>query len=185
MPPRPVGRTAPETLEAWLAELGLPVDERAEREGVTSWDLQLDGRLRAGIRMTVILDPARALLLWVHYAPPINDSFRVSYRQLLHWNDELPFVKFGLSADERIVLASELPAGELSCDTLGRAVCRLLAVCDLTLERARPWLALDSRSPDLVGASRQQQLFERYAADVDELMAGSLDVEGEKPATRD
>jgi hypothetical protein len=154
------------------------VSERADREGVSSWDLRLDGRKRAGIRMTVILDPTRALLLWVHYAPPLNDSFRVSYRQLLHWNDELPFVKFGLSDDERVVLTTELPAAGLTVDDLGRAICRLLAVCDLTLERARPWLALDSRSsPDLVSASRQDALFERYGADVAELIAGSLDDE--------
>jgi hypothetical protein len=128
--------------------------------------------------MTVILDPARALLLWVHYAPAISDSFRVSYRQLLHWNDELPFVKFGLSDDERVILTSELPTAGLSLDDLGRAICRLLAVCDLTLERARPWLAMDSRSsPDLQAGSRQTGLFERYGADVAELMAGSHDDE--------
>jgi hypothetical protein len=151
------------------------VVERAERQGVSSWDLELDGRRRAGVRMTIILDPVRTLLLWVHYAPPLNDSFRVSYRQLLHWNDELPFVKFGLTDEERIVLSSELPATEVSRDALGRAICRLLAVCDLTLERARPWLALDSRtSPDLGAPSRQDHLFERYGADVAELMAGSL-----------
>lgn len=164
------------TLDAWLAELGLPVSERAQRDGVDSWDLRLDGLRRADIRMTVILDPPRALLLWVHYAPPLNDSFRVSYRQLLHWNDELPFVKFGLSDDERIVLTSELQPAELDRDALGLAICRLLAVCDLTLERARPWLALDSRSsPDLVAPSRQADLFARFGADVVELLAWASD----------
>ena len=38
---------APADVEAWLAELGLEPLERADREGVTSWDLVLDGRRRA------------------------------------------------------------------------------------------------------------------------------------------
>ena len=67
----------------------------------------------ADIRLTLILDPARAVVLWVHFAPPLNDSFRVSYRQFLRWNDELPFVKFALSDDDRPVLASELPVEAL------------------------------------------------------------------------
>ena len=85
---------APSAVDGWLAELGVVPDERAEREGIVSWDLLLDGRIRHDVRVTLILDPALALLCWVHYAPPINDSFRVSYRKLLRWNDEIPFVKF-------------------------------------------------------------------------------------------
>ena len=83
----------PVDIDAWLGELGLRPDERADRDGITSWDLLLDGVRRHDIRVTLILDPALALLCWVHYAPPISDSFRVSYRKLLRWNDELPFIK--------------------------------------------------------------------------------------------
>jgi hypothetical protein len=163
----------PARLDAWLAELDLPVLERAERDGISSWDLELDGLRRADIRLTLILDPARALLLWVHFAPPLNDSFRVSYRQLLRWNDELPFVKFGLGEDERLVLTSELLPDGLDRDGVGRAVCRLLAVCDMTLERARPWLALGARTaPDLARPSRQLGLFATYGEEVAELLAG-------------
>jgi hypothetical protein len=78
---------APADVEAWLAELGLVPLERADREGVTSWDLRLDGTRRAALRVTVILDPALALICWAHYAPPIGDAFRKSFRQFLRWND--------------------------------------------------------------------------------------------------
>ncbi len=99
-----MSRTEAALVDAWFGDLGLEPLERAERGGISSWDLRLDGLRRADIRLTVILDPARLLLLWVHFAPPINNSFRVSYRQFLRWNDELPFVKFALSDDDRPVL---------------------------------------------------------------------------------
>jgi hypothetical protein len=173
-------RVEPASVDAWLGELGLTVLERAERDGVSSWDLELDGLRRGGIRVTIILDPARAMLLWVHFAPPLNDSFRVSYRQLLRWNDELPFVKFGLGAEEQLVLTAELAARTLDRDEVGRALCRLLAVCDLTLERARPWLTLGTaRAPDLAGPSRQAGLFARYGAEATELLALAADEESE------
>ncbi len=100
---------APADVEAWLAELGLTPMERADREGVTSWDLVLDGTRRARLRVTLILDPALALICWGHYAPPIADAFRKSYRRLLRWNDELPFVKFSVGEDERPCSLVEIP----------------------------------------------------------------------------
>ena len=36
-------RVEPASVDAWLGELGLTVLERAERDGVSSWDLELDG----------------------------------------------------------------------------------------------------------------------------------------------
>ncbi len=159
------------TVEAWLAELALAPRDRAERDGISSWDLVLDGRRRADVRVTLILDPPRALLLWVHYAPPISDAFRVSYRQFLRWNDELPFVKFGLSDEDRPVLSSELDVRSLDRDRLGLAICRLLAVCDLTFERALVWLVPGARGvPPMAHPSRQAALFERYADDLAELL---------------
>lgn len=145
--------------------------ERADRDGISSWDLRLDGLRRADIRLTLIFDPATAMLCWVHFAPPLNDSFRVSYRQLLRWNDELPFVKFALSADDRPVLTSELEVDRLDRDALGSTICRLLAVCDLTLDRALTWLYPGAKRPPEMGRpSREAALFERFAADLGELM---------------
>lgn len=158
------------SIEAWLGDLGLVPLERAERDGISSWDLLLDGLRRPDIRLTIILDPRRVLLLWVHFAPPINDSFRVSYRQFLRWNDELPFVKFALSEDDRPVLASEL-AGDLDRDGLGIAISRLLAVCDLTYDRSLVWLVPGAReTPPMPRPSRQAALFARYADDLAELL---------------
>jgi hypothetical protein len=168
---------AAEQVDGWLAELELVPVERAERDGVVSWDLLLDGRRRADVRLTLILDPATALHCWVHYAPPLNDSFRVSYRQLLRWNDELPFVKFALASDERPVLTQELPVGGLDGDALGLAVCRLLAVCDLLLPESVRWLWPGAKAPPAMGRpSRGEHLFTRFASRLPELL-GPAEVE--------
>src|SRR5829696_211381 len=111
----------PADVEAWFAELGLDPLERADRSSVTSWDLVLDGRRRFDLRVTVILDPTLGLICWAHYAPPIGDLYRKSYRKLLRWNDEFPFAKFSLAEDERPILAAELPVRSVSRDELGLA----------------------------------------------------------------
>ena len=166
----------PTIVDAWLAELELEPIDRGERDGVSSWDLRLDGRRRPDVRCTLILDPHSALLLWVHYAPPLNDSFRVSYRQFLRWNDELPFVKFALSADDRPMLTTEIPVAVLDRDALGLAIGRLLAVCDLTHERALTWLHPGQKqAPPMGRPSRQAALFERYADELAELLDSPLD----------
>lgn len=131
---------APADIEAWLADLGLDPLERADREGVTSWDLVLDGRRRAALRITVILDPSLALISWAHYAPPINDGFRRSYRKLLRWNDELPFVKFSVGEDERPLLVAEIPIAAAGRDALGLALARQLAVADRFHAESVEWL---------------------------------------------
>ena len=120
--------------------------------------------------MTVILDPATAAVVWVHLAPPIADSFRVSYRKLLRWNDEFPFVKFALTDDDRPVLTVEIPVDRLDRDELGLAIARVLAICDLLLEETARWAWIGGRIPDWSGrASRQAGLFGRYAARLGEL----------------
>ncbi len=170
-------------IDAWLAELGLEPVDRGERDGVNSWDLRLDARRRADIRVTLILDPGSVLLLWLHFAPPLNDAFRVSYRQFLRWNDELPFVKFALSADDRPVLTSELPLPSLDRDALGLAIVRLLAVCDLTLDRSVGWLFPGQRrAPPMGRPSRQARLIDRYAAELAELYERRLDVDEDEPS---
>jgi hypothetical protein len=154
-------------VDEWLAELGLKPIERDEREGATSWDLVLDGRKRRGLRVTLILDPAVAMIAWVHLAPPISDSFRKTYRQLLRWNDELPFAKFAVSEDERPILTAEIPAHGLDRDALGGLLARVLAISDLVhdqsillmseLRRRHEKLAAVS-DPDPAGVA----LLERY-----------------------
>lgn len=168
------GGPSPSTIEGWLAELGLGPADRLERESVASWDLRLDGRRRFDLRVTVILDPTTAVVVWAHVAPPIAHTFRVSYRRLLRWNDELPFVKFALTDDDRPMLTAEIPLDRLDRDELGLAIVRVLATCDLLLEETAGWAWVGGRIPDWSGRiSRQAGLFERYADRLGELAGPS------------
>jgi len=162
-------------VEAWLAELGLEPLERADREGVASWDLVLDGRRRAALRITLILDPSLAIICWAHYAPPIGDSFRKSYRKLLRWNDELPFVKFSVGEDERPLLVAELPVETADADALGLALARQLAVADRYQADSAEWLKAGGWPADPVAASAPPtpgtRLLDRYSHRIAELRA--------------
>ena len=151
-------------IERWLGELGLVAGVRADRDGVSSWDLVLDGRRRFEIPVTVILDPSLACIVWVHYAPPLTDGFRRSYRKLLRWNDEFPFAKFAVAEDERPVLTAELPIDQVDVDELGLALARLLAMCDQLAEESARWIWLDGKVPPAAErVSRQVGLFARFA----------------------
>lgn len=165
---------APADVEAWLGELGLAPTERADRESITSWDLVLDGRRRARLRITVILDPSLALICWAHYAPPINDSFRVSYRKLLRWNDDLPFVKFSIGEDERPLLVAEIPVAQASREALGLALARQLAVADRYHADSIGWLKAGGWSTDPSSPSQVDgpgvRLIAHYATDLAELL---------------
>ncbi len=161
---RGLGGARPADVEGWLAELGLEPIERAERDGVVSWDFVLDGRRRFDVPITLILDPTLALVVWVHFAPPIGDAFRKSYRKLLRWNDEYPFVKFAVAEDERPVLAAELPIETLDAEALGLAIARVLAICDQLLEEAAGWLWIGGRIPPAGDrVSRQVAFLARFA----------------------
>ena len=160
----------PADVERWLDELGLHPDARSDREGVTSWDLRLDGRRRFDVPVTLILDPLVALIVWVHFAPPIADAYRKSYRKLLHWNDEFPFAKFSLAEDERPILTVEIAPVLAGRDALGVAISRSLAISDQLLEESASWLWIGGRIPDTSGrASRGEALLERYRAELGEL----------------
>jgi hypothetical protein len=182
---QPGARRRPADVERWLAELGLEPLARADRDGVTSWDLRLDGRRRFDLPVTLILDPAVALICWVHFAPPIGDAFRKSYRKLLRWNDEFPFVKFSLAEDDRPILATELPLASASADELGAAVARSLLIADQLLEETAGWLWIGGRIPDQRGRpSRGAALIERFAGRFPELAAdgGAGDDDGSEAA---
>jgi hypothetical protein len=166
----PAGRVGPPDVEAWLHDLGLEPVARAERDGVASWDLLLDGRRRFDVPVTVICDPDLAVIVWLHLAPPIGDAFRASYRRLLRWNDEFPFVKFAIAPDERPILAVELPIGGVDRDALGLALARALAVADTLLEETAPWLWIGGRIPPAPARERRNaELFRRYAVELGEL----------------
>ena len=161
-------------VEAWFTELGLTPSERADREAVASWDVVVDGRRRFDLRVTVILDPHLGLICLAHFAPPITDMFRKSYRKLLRWNDELPFAKFSVGEDERPLLSVEVPAEAASADQLGLALARILGIADHLLEEARDWIWPGGRIPDANGRTpRNRALLERYTARLPELLGAA------------
>lgn len=173
-------------VERWLHELGLVPLARADRDGVTSWDLQLDGRRRFDLPITLILDPSLGLICWVHFAPPIGDAYRKSFRKLLRWNDEFPFAKFSLAEDDRPVLASEIPLRSMDRDELGLAIARSLLIADQLLEESAGWLWIGGRIPDQSGReSRGADLIARYADRLGELLGepdGAPQTPAEPPA---
>ena len=154
-------------IDAWLSEIGLVPVDRAERDGATSWDLLLDGRRRRALRITLILDPAVALVAWVHFAPPMTDNFRRAYRQLLRWNDELPFAKFAISDDERPVLTLEAGVEGLDRDIVGALVARVLAIADMVQDAALDMMAELARTQAKLYAVEAEPsgvaLLERYS----------------------
>jgi hypothetical protein len=175
----------PADVESWLTELGLTPSDRAERDGIASWDLVLDGRRRFDLRITVILDPALALICWAHYAPPISDMFRKSYRRLLRWNDEFPFVKFSVADDERPLLAVEVPIEEADADALGVGIARILGIADRLLEESKDWLWLGGRMPNMGDRVPGNGAFlDRYAARLPELFEPGVALTGENEDAR-
>jgi hypothetical protein len=168
---RPVPSIRPTDVERWFAELGLRPAERADREGIASWDLVLDGRRRFDLRITVILDPGLAVICWAQYAPPINDMFRKTYRKLLRWNDEFPFAKFSVSEDERPLLAVEIPIEIANADELGLAIARILGIADRLLDESKDWIWFGGRIPDQgARTSANAALLDRYAPRLPELL---------------
>jgi Putative bacterial sensory transduction regulator len=159
-------RVRPADVERWFVDLGLEPVERAERDGIASWDLVLDGRRRFDLRVTVILDPDLALICWAHFAPPINDMFRKSYRRLLRWNDEFPFAKFSVGEDERPLLAVEqsIPtAAEAGADGLGLTLVRIVGIADRLFDESKEWLWIGGRGPDHSSrAGRNDALIARF-----------------------
>jgi hypothetical protein len=173
-------------VERWLDELGLEPLARADRDGVTSWDLRLDGRRRFDLPITLILDPSLGLICWVHFAPPIGDAYRKSFRKLLRWNDEFPFVKFSLAEDDRPVLASEIPLRAMDRDELGLAIARSLLIADQLLEESASWLWIGGRIPDRSGrVSRGSDLIARYADRLRELLGEPGTEDGTRAADPD
>jgi hypothetical protein len=183
-PPRPSRATAtPDDVEGWLTALGLEPGARAVRDGVTAWDVTLDGAVRRDLRVTVILDPSLGAIVWAHLAPPILDAFRKTYRTLLQWNDAFPFAKFSLADDGRPILEVEIPSRWLDEQELGLALARAAAVADRVFDGCREWLWIGGRVPNGYAERprRTETLRARFAADLGELAAPAEPV-GPEPA---
>lgn len=159
-------------LERWLGELGIEPGPRLERDGITAWDITLDGRKRVDLRVTVIHDPALGAILWAHLAPPLGDGLRKAYRTLLRWNDEFPLAKFSVADDGRPILSMELPARWLTADELGLALARISAIADRIFDETRGWLWIGGRVPNGYGpsAGTRPALIARFADRLGELV---------------
>jgi hypothetical protein len=159
-------------LERWLADLELEPGDRTERDGISAWDVTIDGRRRLDLRVTVILDPSIGAILWAHLAPPIGDGLRKAYRTLLRWNDEFPLAKFSIAEDGRPILAVEIPQRWLDANEVGLALARMSAIADRIFDDTRGWLWIGGRVPDgyLDRPRRTKGLLARYGERLGELV---------------
>ena len=168
--PDPSAATA-DTVASWLRDLDIIPGHSVDRDGVTAWDIVLDGRRRLDLRFTLILDPATGLIVWLHLAPPLGDGLRKAYRTLLRWNDEFPFAKFSLADDGRPILSVEIPQRWLDADEFGLALARVVGTADRLFDETRPWVWIGGHVP--VGYAererRPQVLLEPYELRLSEL----------------
>ncbi len=152
-----------------MRDFGLRPGKAQERDGIVSWDLRADGRRRRSIPITVILAPGLGCVVWIPFAPPLSDEFRKSYRRLLRWNEEYPFVKFGVTEDERPVLSAEVLMDEIGQERLGETLARCIAVCDLLSDEIARWLATEP--PTRARSASATALLDRFADRLGELVA--------------
>jgi len=171
---RDPAQVSPTTVEGWLHGLGLEPTATVERDGITAWDVALDGRRRRDLRATLILDPAIGAIVWAHLAPPLGDGLRKAYRTLLRWNDEFPLAKFSVADDGRQILAVEIPHRWLSAEELGLALARVALIADAIFEETRGWLWIGGRVPDGYEARpvRTSALLDRFSRQLAELSTG-------------
>lgn len=160
-------------MTAWLLQLDIAPGPSIERDGVTAWDVVLDGRRRLDLRVTLILDPTTGLIIWAHLAPPLGDGLRKAYRALLRWNDEFPMAKFSLTEDGRPILSVEIPGRWLDAEELGLALARVAGIADRLFEETRPWVWIGGHVPAGYAARerRPQAFIERFEARLPELFA--------------
>ena len=169
--PDSISASAADRLASWLDDLGIPAGPRTDRDGISAWDVILDGRRRLDLRVTLILDSSVGLIVWSHLAPPLGDSLRKTFRSLLRWNDEFPLAKFALTDDGRPILSVEIPSRWLDADELGLALARVVGIADRLFEETRPWVWIGGRVPTGYHerTGRTGLLLERYAGRLPEL----------------
>ena len=148
-----------ERIPALLGRLGIEASEH-RRDGVTAWDLTLDGERRRDLKVTLIADPrpGGALIVWGHLAPPLGDGLRKAYRSLLEWNDRFTFAKFGIAPDGRPTLAVELPLESARDEDLSAALARVALIADRLLDETAAWIWIGGKPPADSGRERRNHL---------------------------
>ena len=142
----------PADVERWLADLGLEPVDRADRDGIASWDLVLDGRRRFDLRVTVILEPTLAFDLLGALRPahqrhvpqvvstPAALERRVPVREVQRGR------RRAAAARGRAVDRERPPAA--GADGLGLALARIVGIADRLLDESKDWIWIGGREPD-------------------------------------
>ena len=157
-------------LDAWLDELGVEVVGAAGEHGdaALSRDVILDGERRFDLRVTVAWVAGIGLSLWAYYGLEAMELPRRTLHRMLRANFEYPFVKFGLTDDDRPMLVTEIPVAAVDREELGRGLVRLAIVADRLLEETAAavadrgllpdWSDRTPRNPGLLEAQRDEVL---------------------------
>jgi putative sensory transduction regulator len=160
-------------LDAWLAELGLEVIGGGGTAGdpAFSRDLLLDGARRFDLRTTVAWVDGVGLSVWAYYGDEEMEVPKRVYARMLRANYEYPFVKFGLTDDDRPMLMTELPPEGIDRATLARALVRLTVVADRLLDETAAAVADRGALPDWgERVSRNEALLKAYRDEVEAAM---------------
>lgn len=143
----------------------------APSDAAFSRDLLLDGARRFDLRVTVAWVEGVGLSAWAHYGDEGLEVPKRIYARMLRANFDYPFVKFGLTEDERPMLMVELPVTGLDRDALGRALVRLIVVADRLLDETAAAVADRGILPDWSGrVPRNPALLDTHRAEVEASM---------------
>lgn len=136
-----------------------------------SRDLLLDGQRRFDLRVTVAWVDGVGLSAWAHYGDEGLEVPRRVYARMLRANFDYPFVKFGLTDDDRPMLMAELPPGTIDRDALARALVRLTVVADRLLDETAAAVAERGLLPDWSERTpRNAALLDAHRAEVEATM---------------
>ena len=142
-----------------------------QTDAAFSRDLLLDGARRFDLRVTVAWVDGVGLSAWAYYGDEGLEVPKRIYARMLRANFEYPFVKFGLTDDDRPMLTAELPPSGLERDALARALVRLVVVADRLLEETVAAVADRGILPDWSGrVPRNRALLDGYRAEVEASM---------------
>jgi hypothetical protein len=161
-------------IPALLSSFGVTAAAPHRREDATVWDLELDGNVRRGLRVTLIHDarPGGALMVWAHLAPPLGDGLRAAYRRLLQLNDRFPFAKFAIAEDGRPTLSVELRASDATPEQVRDALARVLLIADALVRETAEWIWIGGKVPPDPGGERRNRPLLAGAGDLAERLEG-------------
>ncbi len=164
----------PAEIPALLTSLGISPSAPYRRDDATVWDLELDGHLRRGLRVSLIHDarPGGALMVWAHLAPPLGDGLRAAYRRLLQWNDRFPYAKFAIAEDGRPMLSVEIPASEASVERLSEALARVVLIADALFTETAEWIWIGGKIPPDPGGERRNRALLTSVGNLGERLEG-------------